>query len=262
MSNRRQAEILKRLRGTGYVEVMDLANLLDVSAATIRRDLSQLEAGGHLLRTHGGAVLPDPLSTSFEPTYAAKKELLVAAKKRIGQAAASLVTEGDTIILDAGSTTFQVGWELRRLRQLTVVSNDVQIIMSLGNRSNLTVIDTGGQIRPHVYTLLGSQTERFLSQLHVNWTFLGADGVDVESGVTNVNIEEVPVKQAMIKAGAQVVLVADHTKFGKSLFAQVCDLSAIQFIITNEAPHPVFIEASDHLGIQLMVVSDEDRQSS
>lgn len=253
----RHAEILRRLRGTGYVEVVDLANGLDVSVATIRRDLSRLEADGYLLRTHGGAVLPNPLSTTFEPTYEAKREQLVQAKGRIGQAAASLVSHGETIILDAGSTTFQVAQHLKQHHHLTVVSNDLQIIMSLGNLEAMTVIDTGGSIRPHVYTLLGSQTERFLSGLHANWTFLGADGVNVERGVTNVNIEEVPVKQAMIRAGAQVVLVADHTKFGKSVFAQVCDLSAVRLIITDETPPPAFVEVGEQLGMGIIVAEGD-----
>jgi DeoR/GlpR family transcriptional regulator of sugar metabolism len=236
----RREQLHRILQRDGYQSVAALAEQLGRSVSTVRRDLSELAASGLLYRTHGGALALAGYSTSHEPTLLQKQRLLVEEKRRIGQAAASQVRPGDTVILDSGSTTWQVGQALKSRTPLTVVTNDIKILWDLANTPDLTLISTGGLLRPNVYTLLGSETVRFLNTLQVNWTFLGADAVDLQGGVTNVNLEEVAVKQAMLQAGRYKVLVTNHTKFGKTVFARVCELAQLDQIVSDTGlPHPL-----------------------
>ena len=231
-----------------------LAQEFSCSVSTVRRDLAELAASGLLYRTHGGALALAGYSTRHEPTLLEKQRLLVEEKRRIGQAAAGLVHPGETVILDSGSTTWQVGQALKARTPLTVVTNDVKILWDLASTPKLTLISTGGFLRPNVYTLLGSETVRFLESLTVNWTFLGADAVDPQAGITNVNLEEVAVKQAMIRAGRRTVLVTDHTKFGKTVFARVCELTRLDRIVTDAGLPSTLAQELRAAGISLQLV--------
>jgi len=164
------------------------------------------------------------------------------------------VHPGETVILDSGSTTWQVGQALKSKTPLTVVTNDIKILWDLANTPEFTLISAGGFLRPNVYTLLGSETVRFLENLTVNWTFLGADAVALQGGVTNVNLEEVAVKQAMIRAGRRTVLVTDRTKFGKTVFAKVCDLRRLDRIVTDAGLVPSLAQEMRAAGVSLQLV--------
>jgi DeoR/GlpR family transcriptional regulator of sugar metabolism len=238
----RRERLHRLLQENGYQAVGVLAQELGASVSTVRRDLAELAASGLLYRTHGGALPLAGYSTTHEPTLLEKQRLLVQEKRRIGQAAASLVRPGETVILDSGSTTWQVGQALRARTPLTVVTNDIKILWDLANTPGLTLISTGGILRANVYTLLGSEAVRFLEGLTVNWSFLGADAVDPRAGITNVNLEEVAVKRAMLHAGRTRVLVTDHTKFGKAVFARVCELTELHQIITDLGLSPGLVQ--------------------
>jgi DeoR/GlpR family transcriptional regulator of sugar metabolism len=231
--DQRRKEVLSQLLRDGYVRAVALAACFDVSVATIRRDLLALEDEGLLLRTRGGAV-PVSTSTAREPPWSFRRTQMLEAKRLIGSAAAALVKPRDTLILDAGSTTWQIADHLRPADELTIVSNDLQILVRLSALAPAcTVSSTGGLVRSPIYTLYGPETERYLSALKVNWTFLGIDGIDLEYGLTSTNFLTISVKQAMIRAGKRVVVVADHTKFNQIVLAQVCGLDKIDFIITD-----------------------------
>jgi DeoR/GlpR family transcriptional regulator of sugar metabolism len=159
-------------------------------------------------------------------------------KQRIAEEASRLVDEGNTIILDAGSTTYALALQLLQKHNIRVVTNDLQIAVSMAANPNINLICTGGIVRPYVFSLQGSQTESFIKQLRVDKTFIGADAIHPDGSIYNVNIDEVSIKQAMISVASQVILIADSSKFEKTGFVKICDLSQVQLVITDRGLSP------------------------
>jgi DeoR/GlpR family transcriptional regulator of sugar metabolism len=164
------------------------------------------------------------------------------------------VEDGDTIILDAGSTTFALALLLMSRQRITVVTNDLQIAFKLASNPNISLICTGGTARANVFSLQGSQVESFIKNLRVDKTFLGADAIHSDYTVTNVNFEEVPIKQAMLHAAKQVFLLADSTKFEKTGFVKVCDLSDTNVIITDSGIPQDKLTQFQSSGLNVVVV--------
>ena len=229
----RRAVLLQELKNNGYIEVAGTASRLDVSAATIRRDLTLLEQEGQVTRTRGGAIRAGG-GTTLELPYDIKRHRRIEEKRRIAAAAAEQVRPGDTVILDAGSTTYELALLLLHMRNLTVVTHDLKIAVKLASNPNITLVCAGGIARANVYTLLGPQVEVFLDSLRVDKAFLGADAIHTDGTVANVNLEEVPVKQAIVAAAGEVILLADSTKFDVIGFATVCDLAEIDVLVTDK----------------------------
>jgi DeoR/GlpR family transcriptional regulator of sugar metabolism len=242
----------------GYLDVHTVAKELGVSIATARRDIRYLTSKNLAARTHGGVYLRSIHSTIYENTMYEKRRLMIAEKQAIGQLAATLVVPGQSILIDAGSTTFEVARHIRDKRPLTVVCNDVFILSLLARSSDITLIDPGGIVRNNFGTLLGSETVNFIHGLHVNTFFMGSDAVDSIKGATITNREEVAVKQAMIEASDRVLLVSDHTKFGKAVFSRVCDLRTVKTIVTDWGISKDQIEQIRSLGIELMIANNDD----
>lgn len=232
ISEERKLLILNKLHNEGYIQATDIAEELGISAATIRRDLILLEKEGLCIRKRGGAIKVHQ-GVTLELPYEIKSQHNIDAKNRISEKAAELVQDGDTLILDAGSTTYALAARLAEKKGLTVVTNDLKIAVKLASNPNINLICTGGVSRANVYTLQGSYVEEFLKDLHVDKTFLGADAIHEDGIVSNVNIEEVPIKKAMINAGKKVILLADSSKFLVNGFSKVCDLSQLDLLITN-----------------------------
>lgn len=255
IADQRRRQILNILQTDGYVEVTGLAEMLEVSLATVRRDLLTLENDGLLVRTHGGAI-PISASTAWEPSWDDKRTKMLEAKRLIGRAAASLIQPGETVILDAGSTTWQIADHLKREDGLTVISNDLHILLRLAALTpGCIVVSTGGLVRESLYALYGSEAERFIETLKVNWTFLGANGLDLQCGLTNSNLVTVSLRQAMIRAGKRVVVVADHTKFNQIALAQVCTLNEIDMIITDSGLDDETADRFQDAGVEVRRVS-------
>jgi len=253
LAEERQAILLQKLQGNGYIEVSDAAAELAVSMITVRRDLERMERQGLCVRTRGGAVRASQ-STTLEVPYDIKRRRHIEEKRRIAAAAAEMVGDGETVILDAGSTTYELALLLLRKRALTVVTNDLQIAVKLASNPNITLVCTGGIARANVYTLLGSQVEALLRTLHVNKAFLGADAIHPDGTVANVNIEEVAVKQAIVKAGEEVVLLADSSKFAVKGFATVCDLAEVDLLITDHGVPQKVLDALKAKSIRVRLV--------
>jgi DeoR family transcriptional regulator, aga operon transcriptional repressor len=236
IAEERRATLLQALNQNGYIQVAEFADEIGISAATIRRDLFMLEKEGLCIRKRGGAVRASN-EVVYELPYTIKQYQHVEEKARIARAAVGLLEPGDSIIFDAGSTTYAVAQLLSGWSQLTVVTNDLQIAVRLAANPNIQLITTGGSVRPYVFSLQGWQTEAFIKSLKVKKTFLGADAIDSQGFVLNTNMDEVGIKQAMIEAAEQVILVTDSTKFGKSGMFRVCDLSEVDLVITdNDIP--------------------------
>jgi DeoR/GlpR family transcriptional regulator of sugar metabolism len=171
------------------------------------------------------------------------------AKAAIARQAAQQVHDGDTVILDSGSTTYEVAVALRKHRELSVITNDLRISTYIASLRGFRLLVTGGELLGSVYTLVGDHAVEFLGSYAADWAFLGADAIDTHSGVTNTNTLEVPVKRAMIKAARTAVVVADSSKFGRRALAKVAGLDEIDFVVTDpDLPG----ETAEHWGIRLI----------
>lgn len=232
-TNSRREQILCWLQQNGQVQVRDLVEQFGVSEMTIRRDLEHLAGEGRLVRTYGGARPAGP--TIREQPYATKATEHTDEKERIARRAAALVSDGDVILLDAGSTTATLARSLGERKDLTVVTADLKIALELCDFPQVRVIVTGGTAQPEGYNLYGPIAEQMLRSLTVDIAFVGASAVDVEQGLTTPTLEKVPLKQAIIRAARRTVLLADAAKFGLRANFQIAPLHAFSHIITDTA---------------------------
>jgi DeoR family transcriptional regulator, fructose operon transcriptional repressor len=227
----RQQEILRLARVEGRVDVAALADTLNVTAETIRRDLTTLERAGVLRRVHGGAIPVERIG--FEPAVATRDAVLTVEKERIAKAALSELPEDGAIILDAGTTTARLAQALPLDRELTVVVNSPVLATMLAARANVNVLLLGGRLRGRTLATVDDWALRPLADLYVDVAFLGANGCSVERGLTTPDPAEAAVKRAMIAAARRTILLADHTKIGNDYLARFGQLSDLDLLITD-----------------------------
>jgi DeoR family fructose operon transcriptional repressor len=257
-AEQRKQRILKALERSQAVSVLDLGRALRASPASIRRDLVDLERAGLLKRTHGGAVSAQ-LAT-LEPSLAEKEDRYQAQKAAIAAVAAGFVKEGDTILLDAGSTTRQIARELRERRGITIVTNALNIAWELAS-SHMEIVLTGGQLRPNVLSQVGPLAEQALGVLQVDKLFLAANGVDLDKGVTTPNLIEARTKQAMVASASEVILVVDHSKFGVVAFGRICPIERLHHLVTDAAVPPAMVHALEKRGVKVHLAGAEHAQA-
>lgn len=253
IAEERRAVLIQKLKTSGYIEASEMANQVGVSGITLRRDLQEMENEGLIIRVRGGAVRRDQ-GVTIELPYDLKKNQNFLEKKRIGEKAAEFVDSGDTIILDAGSTTYALAEFLLPKNRIVVVTNDLHITLKLASNPDINLISTGGIVRSNVFSFQGFQVESFIRSLSVDKTFLGADAVHPDGTISNVNLDEVPIKQAMVKAAKKVFLLANSTKFEKKGFAKVCNLSEIDTLIVDSGISKEKIEQFSSMGVKVIVV--------
>lgn len=229
-SNRRDL-VIEIIQREGKVEINKLSEDLDVSPMTIRRDLVLLEEDGKLIRTHGGAVLPKPLIT--ETPFSTKESRQIDQKKQIAKKTLPLIKDGQTIILDSGTTTLELARLLATREDITVITNDIKIAAELMD-SPLKVFITGGELQNNIGALYGPQTYQFLNNIHADTFFLGAHAIDIEAGITSPTFEKSLIKQLMIQAAETTWLVADSSKFEQKAFSRVCGFDQLSGFITDE----------------------------
>lgn len=229
-SQRRQA-VLRRLTALGEVGFTELAEEFGVSEMTIRRDLETLEADGLARRVRGGAI--SAVSRSYEPPLAVRATTAAAAKAAIGAAAAALVNDGDTVIIDVGTTTLELARALHGRRGLTVVTASLPIAVELGNDPDIRVLVTGGQVRNGELSLTGGAAEDAFGATNCDLAFIGIAGICATPGLTEYNQDDARVKRAAIAAARRSVVLADSSKLGRVAFATVAPLSAIDAVVTD-----------------------------
>ncbi len=227
----RQAAIVDRARTEGRVDVAGLAEEFDVTAETVRRDLTALVRHGVLKRVHGGAIPVERLG--FEPALAERVAAMGDEKERIAQAALQELPDEGAILLDAGTTTARLAEILPTDRLLTVVTNALPIASSLASRPNLTVMTLGGRVRGRTAATVDSWALRVLAETLVDVAFVGTNGLSAERGLTTPDTAEAAVKAAMLHAARHVVVLADHTKIGDDHFARFGGLEDIDVLITD-----------------------------
>ncbi len=236
MLSHRRMLILDYINEKGNVTVQEFMEKLGSSKATINRDLSTLEKEGKLVRVTGGAV-SNKFKLTYEPKQLEKEKTQKEYKEKIGAKALEYIKDGMTIILDSGTTTLALAKKIsesRSFSDITVVTNDLKVGMTLANNKAVHLVILGGQLRNSMFSLSGLLTLKGLECVNADLFFLSADAVDIRKGVSNANFDEVEVKQKMMESGKEIILLADYTKFSSHKIAKVCSLEEINKIITDK----------------------------
>ena len=242
----RHRAILEQVTLGGRASVVELAEHLDVTPETIRRDLSILERQGMVRRVHGGAIPVKRLD--FEPTVDRRAHVLQEEKSRIAQAALDEVPQAGAIIVDAGTSTGQLISLIGDDRELTVVTNSVQHALVLAGRPNINLLLIGGRVRGRTLACVDSWAIAALKGLCADVAIVGTDGVSIERGLTTPDRTEAEIKSAMLASARRKVVLADHTKFGTDHFASFGSLEDIDVIITDKALDDEVVEEVEAAG--------------
>jgi DeoR family fructose operon transcriptional repressor len=230
-ASERQQAILAKARLEGRVEVKSLADELDVTPETIRRDLTVMERRGLVQRAHGGAIAVDRLGV--EPGVADRDAVYTDEKERIARRALEELPDGGSIIIDAGTTTSRLANMLPTHIELTVVTNSIPIAATLATRPNIQLHLLGGLVRSQTLAVVGTWPQDELATISVDVAFLGINGLTADRGLTTPDLEEARIKTLFIKSARRTVVLADHTKFGRQDFANVAPLNLIDTVITD-----------------------------
>ena len=232
LAEQRQNLILDALAQAGAVGITRLSRQFQVSRETVRRDLAALEKQGRLRRTHGGAMSIAPV----EPDESQRERVNIEEKRAIGIAAARLVSDGMSVILDSGTTTRQVAEALVDKRRLTVYTNDLGICRRLGRRNDNKVVLLGGVLQDHENAVLGPDTTAMLSQYFADFAFVGVGGITTEAVLTDYSRDGSELRGRMILAARTPAVVADHTKFGRTTPVRVPNFDKVMYVITDRPP--------------------------
>lgn len=254
----RQIKMLDYINNKKKVSTKELSEVFEASVVTIRKDINDLAKKGLVMNVHGGVMaLSDKLNLEIPSCTKAKQH--IAEKKVIGRLAASMIEDNDVIILDSGSTTFEVGNAIGG-KKVTVITNDIKIGYYLANKPNVTLVIPGGTVERELYTLCGIETINFIKNIRADKLFLGCDAIDFTKGITNRTLLEVGAKRAMIEVSKYVVAVADSSKHNKEVFAHLCNLDEIDVLVTDSisAENMGLAEAAD-LKVIVPTASGEER---
>lgn len=227
LAERRHQLILQALRSGGTVTVTNLTAELDVSAATVRRDLVRLEEEGRLSRVHGGAVIEED-----DQPFVDAAGIRVAEKDAIAAHAATMIEDGQSVLLDIGTTTYRLARQLRG-RRLTVITSNLVVYEELAGEESIELVLLGGMVVRESRSLTGFLTEDSLRQLQADWLFLGTSGIRSGGQVMDTTVMDVPARRAMIAVSDKVVLLADKSKFPGTGMVKVCGPEDLDVVVTN-----------------------------
>jgi DeoR/GlpR family transcriptional regulator of sugar metabolism len=251
----RRGEIAERLRLEGEASIAALAGHYGTSEMTIRRDLDYLEGEGLARRARGGAIFLH--SRAYEPPIHQRAAHQADAKARIGAAAAAMVLDAETIILDIGTTTAAMAKALRTDVEVTVVTNSLLIANELACREHVRVLLTGGAVRPGELSLVGVRAAEAFAQYNCDTLYLGVAAVSTR-GVTEFNVDDADVKRAAMAAARRVVVLADATKLGRVSFANVAPLSGVDVIVTDAPEDHEVLRAARDVGVEIRSVAPKE----
>lgn len=239
--------------------VSNLCSEFSVSPATIRNDLRELEEAGYLKRTHGGAI--SNTKANYEPNSYQKEVEYMDEKKAIASVALQCINEGDTIALDTGTTTFELAKMLINFKNLTVVTNDLQIAAYLERNSDATIIIAGGAVRRNFHCTTGKKAIDTIKDLNVDKTFLAANGISVKKGISTPNIDMARMKSVLIELADEIILLSDSSKLDKSTFVRFADLGQIDFLITDSNADRDYVELLRHEGLEVELCESEKSEN-
>ena len=254
----RQDQIARIVDEQGRARVADLTVRFQVSAVTIRKDLAALEAVHRVVRTHGGAIAVD--HNRPELSFDIRERLQADEKQLIGRAAAALVHDGESIVMDASTTAL---WVARHLKarggwsQLTVITNGLRLASELAGHPGIGVLMLGGRVRWEALSVVGPLGDGLFSRVNVQTAFLGAAGFTIGSGLADATDEEAQIKRSMVAAARVVVAIVDHTKWERAAFATFCPTDQVGIVLTDRAAPPAMVSALTTRGIDVRLMGAE-----
>lgn len=248
----RREQLIRFTQTRQRITIEEVCEKFNISAATARRDLQLLEEEGQIRRFHGGAVAAR--SAPPEPPFSERMFVQAAEKRRIGQAAAALVEDGDTIFLSSGTTVLEVARNLRGHRGLTVVTNSLLVINMMSDVPDINLIVLGGFLRPTEQSFIGHLAEQSLNDLRVGKVIMGIRAIDIETGLTNDYLPETQTDRKILSITRHVIVVADHTKCGRTSSVLVAPLKVVNTLVTDDLAPPDFLSALRELGIEVLAV--------
>jgi DeoR/GlpR family transcriptional regulator of sugar metabolism len=252
LSEERRTKIVQLLKENGKVRVRDLSTRFETSEVTIRNDLRELQDRGMVQRAHGGAVSPD--AVIIEPTLKERTRSHAEEKRRIAAAAAELIHDNESIILDSGSTTQEIAKHIKSKRNLKVITNGLNVAMELLGARDVQLILLGGVLRENSFSVVGHFAENMLNGLSADKLFIAGDGCDLEFGVSTPNLEESMVNQAMVRIAREKILVADSSKFGKRSLSRIVSLFELDKVITDKGLPEPLLTAMRSRGLEVILV--------
>ena len=252
----RRNRIAERVRGGQDVRVADLVREFGVTETSIRRDLSVLEAGGKLLRVHGGAV--PAAAAGHEQAYHEKMGRRIDQKRRIGAAAARLIEHGDVLVFDAGTTTLQAALHvpeaMRSGNMLTIATNSIPLALHVQDWPSPSLVLLGGMFLPDQQATVGPVTITQLREFRADKFFLGADGIDLRLGVMTAHLLMAEVNRTMAEQARKVILAVDSSKFGRTGFVPIIPVHRVDLLITDDEAPPETVEEIRQAGVEVWLV--------
>jgi DeoR family transcriptional regulator, fructose operon transcriptional repressor len=252
LAEERRFRIREILATNRTISASELCSTLEVTSATIRRDLAALEQEGVLVRSHGGAV-SRMSSTKFQPSYETLARSNSEEKQAIARAAEKLILDGDTVFLEGSTTVLEVAARLHNRNRLTVVTNSHTIVAELQHSAGVTVLCTGGDLQKDTVYFSGEWAQRALSEIRLDKAVLGVSAIDPDYGISTANHAEAQIKKMIVKAAKTRIAVADHSKFGKQSFAYVGPVQEIHTLVTDSRTGSNFIRGLREAGLEVIV---------
>lgn len=248
----RRGEIVRIINENGKAKVEELSEVFQVSLVTIRNDLNYLEDRGLIHRVYGGALVRDYVA--YDTTLNEKAKIHAEEKRRIGAKAAEMILDGDSIVLDSGTTTLEIAKQIKTRQNLTVMTNAVNIATELAGCMGIVVMLTGGTLREKSFSLVGPQAEVTLQEFCFDKLFLGVDGFDLGFGLTTPNVLEAHLNSTMVDAANEIIVVADSSKFGRKSLCRICGPEKIDKVITETSLPKEHLNGLEELGIEIILV--------
>lgn len=250
----RREKILEILNKQGSVDVSELAKLFNLTEMSIRKDLNYLSNQGKLQRTYGGAL--SWTTSTLELSLREKQERNLLEKSLIGRKAASIIQDGDTIMLDSGTTTQQVAKNLTEHKNLTVITNGINIINTIAGIEGITLYTVGGQIGTKSYAIVGSEAEKALKKYFAKLCIIGVEGVDLEKGLTSNSQMDANITMILVERASKRILVTDSSKIGQVALIPVCPLENIDILVTDEGTPQSFIDEAQKRGVEVFIAKE------
>jgi DeoR family transcriptional regulator, aga operon transcriptional repressor len=247
----RQQQILQLLERQMRISVTEICTTFDVSEATARRDLETLASQSRLLRVHGGAIVLTQAPPE-QPILQRQNEQ-TDEKVSIGQAAAALVQPGETVFLGSGTTVLEAARALRGRRDLTVLTNSLPVVNALAGAEGITIICLGGMLRESEFSFIGHITEQALAEVRADKALIGTRAISLEHGLTSEYLPETLTDRAILKSGKEIIVLADHTKFGRAATVLLAPLESIHTIVTDRNTPQDFLETVRVRGLRVVI---------
>lgn len=252
--------IIERLNNDGKIIVTPLAAEFNVTEETIRRDIEKLEREGLATKTYGGAISTSQKNRDLP--FVIRKQSNVNLKQKIAQKVAEMIHDGDQIMLDASTTSIYVARQIKKLNNITLITNSLEILLELADKTGWTILSTGGSLREGAYSLSGSSAEKMIRDHHVDLAVCSAKGIDMNMGITESNEKDAEMKKAIFNAANKRILVLDSTKFDKISFIKVCDVRDVDVIVTDKEPSMTWKNEFKNKHVDLEVYGQIDENFS